>query len=254
MLIAQNDDLEAIYLDGQGDTLIVTFSHMDFPSDGVRFAADRALGKLGLPALGIVCRRNNWFPAHAFADLSERLQRVCQRFSKRVGYGFSMGAYGAIKYSRELDLTSTLSFSPQWSIDPSQAPWETRYSKHFTESNRGMEISSSDCSGNIMLFLDDMLDRDLKHVQQIERAYPCQRITMRYCGHDTLPVVASTETIGSLLRAAADGDIAEVARITKERKKESAPYRVALMKARAEALRQRGNNRQSDIQPGREPV
>lgn len=219
---------------------MVTFNAMDFQFNGRIFSADSALIKLGIPGLGIVSRGNNWFPTEAMIDLLPSILPVVEKFSKRIGYGYSMGAHGAIKHSRLLGLTSAIAFSPQWSIDPASVPWEWRYTPRFSDLNKGMEIAKDDCSGTVILIFDDKFTPDLKHVEHIEAAHPCHRIPMRYCGHETLQVIASTDTVGAMFQAAVDGDLNRLSAIIKQKKKSSSRYRASVLLTRARRLRERG--------------
>lgn len=61
--------------------------------------------------------------------LALALKATRDRFLTARALGFSMGGYGALRFSRALRLNQVLLISPQVSLDPGIAPWEDRYPK-----------------------------------------------------------------------------------------------------------------------------
>lgn len=108
--------------------LYVTFRQWD-PEPG-RFAeggpVQRAL-TAGLAHLHIQSRWNDWFVNAETATLSDALKATRSRFLTARGLGFSMGGYGALRFSRALRLNQVLLISPQVSLDPVRVPEEDRY-------------------------------------------------------------------------------------------------------------------------------
>jgi hypothetical protein len=81
----------------------------------------------GLAHLHIQSRWNDWFVNPDTAALALALKATRDRFMTARALGFSMGGYGALRFSRALRLNQVLLISPQVSLDPALAPWEDRY-------------------------------------------------------------------------------------------------------------------------------
>lgn len=95
----------------------------DFESRG---RVQRAL-TAGLAHLHIQSRWNDWFLNRETAALEAALSATRARFLTARSLGFSMGGYGALRFSRALRLNQVLLVSPQVSLDPAMVPEEDRY-------------------------------------------------------------------------------------------------------------------------------
>ena len=74
--------------------------------------------KNGFDVIAFKITNDDWFqsiPSHVF-DLIDRLIKA-NGYVRRVGMGASMGAYGAIAFSKLLHLDTVLAYSPQFRID-----------------------------------------------------------------------------------------------------------------------------------------
>lgn len=78
----------------------------------------------GLAHLHIQSRRNDWFLNAETPDLAAALATTRDRFLTARALGFSMGGYGALRFSRALRLNQVLLVSPQVSL---HLPGEDRY-------------------------------------------------------------------------------------------------------------------------------
>ena len=109
-------------------TLFVTFSNFrgapSLEDDG--FGQD-ILNKMGIPAINIVTAGNTWFQSPEVFDLAQTVLKTRSKFAKSVGYGSSMGGYGAMMLSNLLRLDATLTLSPQYSIQPEKVQGDSRW-------------------------------------------------------------------------------------------------------------------------------
>jgi len=106
-------DLLVVHQPTESDTVVVTFTWGKFKPIRNRFYADDLLGKLGYSAVGIVSSRPHWYVTPEMPAAIEAVRALAGRHPVRVGYGFSMGAYGVLRFGRELALDHALAFSPQ---------------------------------------------------------------------------------------------------------------------------------------------
>jgi hypothetical protein len=125
--IFDGDLLQArLWLPDQPTTaLYVTFRQWD-PDPGQfddRGRVQRAL-TAGLAHLHVQSRWNDWFLNRETAALEAALGALRVRFLTARALGFSMGGYGALRFSRALRLNQVLLVSPQVSL---HLPEEDRY-------------------------------------------------------------------------------------------------------------------------------
>ncbi|MBB3385980.1 MULTISPECIES: hypothetical protein [unclassified Rhizobium] len=170
IVVAENDDCRILFQDADSNGCILSFSYMDFHLEVAPFFGYQTFSKLGVAALGITAKSNNWFPSSVRA-LAELSRRFTDRFPIRMAYGFSMGGYGALKHSRAFGATHVLALSPQYSIDPEDG--DGRYANAFKrEEGYRSAILREDVSGQITLVVDLNFDPDLDAVRRIVAIAP----------------------------------------------------------------------------------
>ncbi|MBP0492518.1 hypothetical protein [Roseomonas indoligenes] len=217
-LLHDDEHIQALYLEGGSDYLLLTFSEMSFVADGRRFWGDTLARKSDLAAIGIVAKQPNWFPRASMEVLAENLESVLAGYAERVGYGFSMGAYGAVKYADLLGLTTIVALSPQSSINKADVGREDpRYTRHFRPSlHSGMAISSGDCLAPGYILFDPGHRGDTAHGERVMRAASeLRRVPVPFTGHETVLAFASTAGANALLNACRSLDDLIVRRVVR---------------------------------------
>lgn len=120
--------------DSAPETLFVTFSNFratpSIEDDGF---GQRFLHNMGLPALHIVTAGNTWFQSREIFELAQAVQQARAMFPRAVGYGSSMGGFGAMIFSDLFRLDTTLAISPQYSIQPHKVQGDSRWAHIATE-------------------------------------------------------------------------------------------------------------------------
>lgn len=218
-VIGSTERLEALYQPGDGDVLLVTFNGMGQKANGTDFAAAQVAAKLGMPALGIVSREANWFPEPDMRALLPSIQNYLDRHERRISYGFSMGGYGALKYSRMMGAEAVIALSPQTSIDPDFVPWEGRYRSHVRDFHRGERIRPEDIGGNLFVILDRLDESDNKHARVLSEICTPRCINAAGVGHHTHEIFLSSEVMGQLFALALAQDEQGIRRLVRARKR-----------------------------------
>jgi len=210
--IAATSEVAAVFDDRGGDHLLITFAPLDFQCATDEFWGQQFAGKAGFSAIGFVPRRNNWYPAADMHRLITELEKNLQRFPYRISYGSSMGAYGALKYSRRLGVSTAVTFGAQTSIDPGDGIVDTAYTRYFQNAlHEQMSIKSQDVAENAHLFFDPQIDFDLQNAARIMAAAPhLKTIPLPYAGHDCIKIAAGTVSMARLILACLEGDLANV--------------------------------------------
>ena len=140
---------------GHSGFTLITFGGIGHRPNANWFWGKAAVDKLGFDSIGIVPKSDHRYPRGAM----EHIVPVINAHSKatRIGYGFSMGAYGALKHGRLLGLTHVLALSPvNYALSYAQRSktvWDGRFCH---ESNQGLSISFME-KGQVNLELLDSL-------------------------------------------------------------------------------------------------
>ena len=218
-VIGGTERLEALYQPGDGDVLLITFNGMGLVANGLHSAAAQVAAKLGMPAIGIVSREKNWFPEPDMKAILPSIQTYLDRHKRRISYGFSMGGYGAVKYSRMMGVEAIVALSPQISIDPDFVPWDPRYRSHVRDFHQGERIRPEDISGNLFLILDMLDECDRQHARVLSEIYASRRINAAGVGHHTHEIFLSSEVMGQLFALALAQDEQGIRRLVRARKR-----------------------------------
>jgi hypothetical protein len=155
--------IQALYDDRGGDTLLVTFNEMESFANGRNYWGETVARNLNVSCIGVMTKTKNWFPLIEMDSIAANLKNIVKSYRYVINYGFSQGAYAALKYSMKISATHVLAFSPQWTIDPKLCgKFDLRFSAHFDERlHTGMEISRPDIWGTVCIFVDPYEKEDL---------------------------------------------------------------------------------------------
>lgn len=131
-LLFEGKDVTAHVFDhGPSDKMYLTFSpwtdhHPQLPF-GYRLFMPRRISFVTFMATS-----NNWYQTEEITEAiaAANAELGLRGTSRRVGYGSSMGAFAALTFSRDLGLTDVLAFSPQFSINPREPPYDGRWEAH----------------------------------------------------------------------------------------------------------------------------
>lgn len=80
-----------------------------------------------IDAIHIVPRNNDWYQYPEIDEACRRVRALTASYPHVVAYGQSMGGYGAIRLGGRVGAQVALAISPQFSIDPTVAPFEVRW-------------------------------------------------------------------------------------------------------------------------------
>lgn len=212
MYLYDDDHIRVVFDDRGGNTLLVTFNEMEFPLSGRSYWSEKPAANLGLSCIGMVSKSKNWFPHESMTEACKIVKSIARNFEKVINYGFSQGAYGAIKYSALLGSTHSLAFSPQWSIEPSLVEiFDRRFLKHYDPIyHNGMAISENDVEGQVLLIFDPHQPEDAVHASKINQVSDnVKLVRCNFIGHGTVRAVSSSESLNALVELCNEGRVDE---------------------------------------------
>jgi len=134
VLIA-DETLEITHHQGDGTHAIVSFTGVGFLLGTIQKEEfQKSLAGTTNDLYFVTDRQRFWYNDN-FQQIIDLLTAdlTTRTFPRVSTLGNSMGGFGAILFARHLpNCGATLAFAPQSTVDPSIAPWETRY-RHFTQ-------------------------------------------------------------------------------------------------------------------------
>jgi hypothetical protein len=213
-MIAETEHVQCSLRDYGTDTLVIAFNDSWRLGPSGRLRCGPAAENPGFSILDITTRSPNWFPADDMAAVVPAARALLAgRFANRVTFGFSQGGYGAIKFSRVLEATTTIAFSPQASIDP-RVVAGGRFASYFDFGrNAGMGIAAGDCLCPAYVFYDPYDDQDRRQVEDIGKIVSITQIGVPFSGHGTSRLFATPERLREIVRGCQEADLAAMMRL-----------------------------------------
>ena len=188
--------------------------------NGLDFWGAAFLEKEGHSAIGVVSKTPHWFPVSYMAEAVARISNIIKasRYSNVTTYGFSQGAYGALKFSRALGAARSIALSPQASITPKDVGHFDKnfLAHHLPGPHADMLIVAGDlCPTNYVLY-DPFYQPDREHLRLITTAGPTAAIPVPFVDHYSANYCAETRTLSSIFRILHSGEPDAQSRVTQK--------------------------------------
>ncbi len=146
--------------------------------------------------LTIHSARNDWFLSPDLPRLRKTLAAFCKNYTRIHAIGFSMGGYGALLLARATRVHRVLLISPQSSIFPHAAPFETRYLPEATTLDPALDdLGQNPRRGLRGLILFDPAHRiDTAHTKRILGFHPkLTPVPLPFAGHHALTAISQAK-------------------------------------------------------------
>ena len=233
-------DIRLIVNDSGSDVSLLTFSpRPQYPGNNmVGFGRDFIVNE-GYTGAYVIAKWAHWWQSEE-VDKAIRILTGTKCFAAarhRLAYGGSMGGFGALKFAAAFGCNSALIVSPQISVQPELASFETRWADDiakiaFRNPDARTDISA-DCRYQIIYDPFDSLDR--QHIAMLP-AHPSLEICpIPFCGHSPLQMFREVDLLKPLVIAAAEGalDLEVMRQRVRERRRYSPSYLANLAQAAA---------------------
>jgi len=171
------------------DEVVTTFTQLypDRPPPDLGFG-ETFFSKNNISGVYFISKWNHWWQAPEMMAATDAVRRhgLLTRSRRRVGYGSSMGAYGALLHSGRLNLDTVLALTPQFSISPARIPFRAQWRSyaekiHFVDDE--MEKVASRIAKLIVIY-DSSFQQDAWHAREICRHLPnAVPLLVPFCGH-----------------------------------------------------------------------
>ena len=219
-IIFEDREILVLHRPGRSAHSLVTFADLTFRPKGDAFWGREAAERLGLDAVGFVAKRENWYPAASVEAAAEAVRAVLK--PRALAYGYSMGAYGALKHGRRLGFDAAIAVAPQVSIAPIDVPADTRFHRYYRPAvHRGMRVAPEDLAPFAAVLADPYDAVDWDHARLAAEAGPAHLLRTPHAGHSAIWLVTGAEALGELLAPALEGDVAAMRGLLRERRARS---------------------------------
>lgn len=210
---------------------IVTFDNYSighgFDRDGF---SQRFLNEQGISAVHIMGKREDWYQYSEMESALRSVRDYLADANRVITYGSSMGAYAALRFADQLGADGVLALSPQYSIDPRKAPFETRWSQDALRLDwlAGLEPPLPTVARAVVVYDPATIDR--LHADLIAAEADITAIPVRYSGHPSGAMLAETHLLTPLLLDVLNGeaDLSSHRRLARAVRGESSSYLINL--------------------------
>jgi hypothetical protein len=208
--IFRNEALLARLRAGRGsELLVVSFANWS-ASPGLRKPGfgEEFCKKYGFDAVHVTAARNHWFQDPGFEPMLQAIAAAAVGYRRVVTYGASMGGYAAIRAAGALGAQRCVAVSPQYSVDPARAPWETRWAADRA-AIRFDEAELERAPGvEYLIAYDPWEPLDRRQVDEIMRRVPVTPFRLPFAGHATLRFLEESGLASAVMRGLLAGEAA----------------------------------------------
>jgi len=201
---------------GPGDKCVVTFDVFNPKKQGFGNAdSAKPINELGFSQLHISTSNNDWYTSEDSSNLFNSLNNSFKhfKFTDVTIYGSSMGAVGALIFSKCTLANNIILFSPQFSR------------REFIELSLIRKQANRNISGVILY--DPFVRIDLKHANIIKNYFNnIKHVKLPFSGHPSLYIFREANCLGSLIKKLITRSIStsEIISIYREKKKLTKRY------------------------------
>ena len=182
------------------DPLTVVFfeSLLPTPSRLAPPTAQEFFVRRGINFVGIRPAQNDWYQQEEIFAALAAVRRATPG-ARLVGYGGSMGGYGAINFAAELGLASLLAICPQVSIARAVVPFERRWAEEAAAITfRHDKIATSPRIRHGFIMFDPLTD-DRLHAAAILAHHDLTPLAAWFTGHEQLRVLTQTGVAADII-------------------------------------------------------
>ena len=170
---------------GDGRRQVVTFDSyhephgLDRPGFGEAFFRSE-----GVTAIHVLSHANDWFQTSEIHEIIQIIRKASAAAERLLTYGSSMGGYGALRFAGPIGARAALALSPQFSLDPRKAPFETRWSADRRRIRFREEIDGPIMTGPCMILAyDPAIAADRRHAELFAAATKVTLLPLPRSGH-----------------------------------------------------------------------
>ncbi len=183
--------------------------------------------------LGVYIRsnRSTWLQDQEIMQVAEAIRHHLGSEQRIIAYGASMGAYGALLLSKQLNAEKVLAIAPQYSIDRAVVPFETRWKRAFNRIQtfvHNIDNQISPTAQKIVFF--DRMSADRRQIEMFKTDETWNLVNLPFASHQVLRFLQETGSLPMVLEDIENGgpDVVELARSARKKRRLSIIYWMTL--------------------------
>ncbi len=191
------------------DAVLVTFSNFTDSETRQAIFGESLARSRGFSAIFITARYNHWWQ-HSDRDLLCRIVRAAaEPYTKRIAYGSSMGAYGALSFGARMGCERIVAIAPQTTISRADVPLRPKWVEEIAKRPIVRDDVPADLGGIVPeVILDPFYDEDRAHVDYLARRVATRQLHYPFGGHKLLKTLHQcgilSESISAILHEGID--------------------------------------------------
>jgi tetratricopeptide (TPR) repeat protein len=191
---------------GDGRRQVVTFDSYHEPHGLGRPGFGEAFFQSeGVTAIHVMTHGNDWFQYPEIPEILSLIQEACAGAERLLSYGSSMGGYAALRFAGAIGAHAALALSPQFSLDPRKAPFETRWAADRRRISFLAHIDGTITAvPRMILAYDSALEADRRHAELWAAATQIDLLPLPYAGHPVGAFLNDTRLLRPLVLTALD--------------------------------------------------
>jgi tetratricopeptide (TPR) repeat protein len=180
--------------------LFVTFTSRNGGKANKKGFGEAYFVKRGYSALHFVAQRNHWWQVEDMAAGIAAAKHVLESHDRRITYGASMGAHGALVHSKAIGADRVLALSPQFAINNRKAPWMAAWAQDTANVSElfQMEYGLSR-TAEIFVVYDPLDTFDIQHAREIRNVREVKELYLGFAGHSTAMALANVRQLSPLV-------------------------------------------------------
>lgn len=204
-IIHEDENCLVVHQTGQSDFTLLSFASIGDAPRGNWFWGKTTFEKLGIDSIGIVSKAPHRYSRSVMSQTVPAINAHAQPI--RIGYGFSMGAYGALRNGRLLGLTHVLALSPVNYALTSANIRKTIWDHGFCpERNEGPLLASQELAPVNLQILDPFFPLDWEQGEVFASAGKIRTIRTPFTDHFTIGLMRGSDTLKQTISLLLDQD------------------------------------------------
>lgn len=201
--IYSSENLEVFtnFVDGETDNLVVSFtSRSDYPQ--LTGFGESFFKKNGISSICFISKSNHWWQLPEMELVLNVVEPLLSSYRYIVTYGASMGAHGALVFSKRLRADCIIAASPQYAINGRLVPWTRRWAIDTKDISEIFPIETGlSLSAKLVCIYDPFNKFDALHVHALAKLVEFERIPTAFSGHLTLPFLKDIGMLTQLVKS-----------------------------------------------------
>lgn len=197
-----DDDLHVIALLQDSDAVLVTFTPFkDVTTDNAVFG-ETLVRSQRFSGIFISAADNHWWQCEGRDAMCDAVRMAAAPFSRRIAYGASMGAYGALCFGARMGCDRIVAVAPQTVISDPDVPLSARWRELIARRPIVRDDVVADLGGIVPEFLyDPYQPNDSAHVGHIASRAPVRELHFPFAGHKLLKTLQQCGILSATMTA-----------------------------------------------------